>query len=188
MRTQGEKHLILAFVDHFEPGYANPGIEKERARVDRWVIKYPELASRYKDSDGINPQHTFFYPDEEYKREHLDKLADLCRAGFGEIEVHLHHDHDTELGLRDRIKSFTETLRRDHDALAVCPKTGGPVFGFIHGNWCLDNSGIGGAGCGVNNELIVLKDLGCYADFTFPSAPSPFLFISNDCVALCKAS
>jgi len=26
--------------------------------------------------------------------------------------------------------------------------------------------------CGINNELIVLRELGCYADFTLPSAPS----------------
>jgi len=26
--------------------------------------------------------------------------------------------------------------------------------------------------CGVNDELLVLKETGCYADFTFPSAPS----------------
>src|SRR5262249_40077260 len=29
-----------------------------------------------------------------------------------------------------------------------------------------------GRWCGVNDELIVLKGCGCYADFTFPSAPS----------------
>jgi hypothetical protein len=48
-----------------------------------------------------------------------------------------------------------------------------PAFGFIHGNWALDNSGPGGRWCGVNNELDVLRDAGCYADFTFPSAPGP---------------
>ena len=29
-----------------------------------------------------------------------------------------------------------------------------------------------GRWCGLNNELILLRDLGCYADFTLPSAPS----------------
>ena len=52
------------------------------------------------------------------------------------------------------------------------PDTGRPAFGFIHGNWCLDNSRADGRWCGVNNELTVLRDLGCYADFTLPSAPS----------------
>jgi hypothetical protein len=46
------------------------------------------------------------------------------------------------------------------------------VFGFIHGNWALDNSLPGGRFCGLNNEITLLRDLGCYADFTLPSAPS----------------
>ena len=45
-------------------------------------------------------------------------------------------------------------------------------YGFIHGNWCLDNSRRDGDWCGVNNELQVLRETGCYADFTLPSAPS----------------
>jgi hypothetical protein len=37
-------------------------------------------------------------------------------------------------------------------------------FAFIHGNWCLDNST---PACGVTRELDILRDHGCYADFTF---------------------
>ena len=37
----------------------------------------------------------------------------------------------------------------------------------------MDNSRPDGRWCGVNNELDVLRETGCYADFTFPSAPSP---------------
>src|SRR4029453_6160995 len=47
------------------------------------------------------------------------------------------------------------------------------LFGFIHGNWALDNSLPNGRYCGLNNEITLLRDLGCYADFTLPSAPSP---------------
>jgi len=49
-------------------------------------------------------------------------------------------------------------------------RNGRPSFGFIHGNWALDNSR-GGHFCGLNNELNLLMKLGCYADFTEPSAP-----------------
>jgi hypothetical protein len=167
----GKKHIILAFVDHFEPKYQQVSKEQERARVDRWVEKYPKIASQFKDSDGFHPQHSFFYPDEEYEREHLDKVADICRAGFGEIEIHLHHDNDNETNFRHRINTFIDILRNDHDALPIDPATGKPVFAFIHGNWCLDNSLPNGKHCGLNNELILLRELGCYADFTFPSAP-----------------
>jgi hypothetical protein len=47
------------------------------------------------------------------------------------------------------------------------------VFGFIHGNWALDNSRPDGRKCGLNGEIALLRDLGCYADFTMPSLPSP---------------
>ncbi|MEW6003624.1 MAG: hypothetical protein AB1638_13395, partial [Nitrospirota bacterium] len=46
------------------------------------------------------------------------------------------------------------------------------LYGFIHGNWALDNSRKDGRWCGVNNELRILRETGCYADFTMPSAPS----------------
>jgi hypothetical protein len=167
----GKKHIILAFVDHYEPKYQQVSKEQERARVDRWVEKYPKMAAKFKDSDGVHPQHSFFYPDEEYEREHLDKVADICRAGFGEIEIHLHHHDDTEANFCNRISTFVDILRKDHDALPIDPATGKPVFAFIHGNWCLDNSSPDGRNCGINNELTLLRQLGCYADFTFPSAP-----------------
>jgi hypothetical protein len=47
------------------------------------------------------------------------------------------------------------------------------AFGFILGNWALDNARPDGRWCGVNNELTVLREAGCYADFTLPAAPDP---------------
>ena len=44
-------------------------------------------------------------------------------------------------------------------------------FAFIHGNWCLANARADGRWCGVDEEIPLLWDAGCYADFTFPSAP-----------------
>jgi hypothetical protein len=168
----GPVHILFAFVDHFEPQWGRPTYDVEVARVARWREGWKALASRHRDADGIAPQHTFFYPEEEYRPEHLDQLAALCREGYGEIEVHLHHDDDTEKGLREKINRFVAVLHERHGALPVEPATGRPVFGFIHGNWSLDNSRGDGRWCGVNNELRVLGDLGCYGDFTLPSAPS----------------
>ena len=50
--------------------------------------------------------------------------------------------------------------------------TGEIVYGFIHGNWALCNSRPDRQWCGVDQELTVLLETGCYADFTLPSAPS----------------
>jgi hypothetical protein len=171
-RYNGPLHILFCFVDHFEPGWQKPGLEVEQARVARWCRDYPVMADKHRDADGRKPKHCFFYPEEEYKEEHLTALSDLCARGYGEIEVHLHHDRDTEEGLRSKINSFVEKLVQGHNALPRDKDTGAPRFAFIHGNWALDNSRKDGRWCGVNNELQVLRELGCYADFTLPSAPS----------------
>jgi hypothetical protein len=170
--VEGPTHVMFCFVDHFEPMHGHVDIDRQRARVDTWCHGYRELAGRHRDADGRPPQHCFFYPEEEYLEEHLDKITALCADGFGEIEVHLHHDNDNEPNFRDTIGRFKHLLNERHGALARHPDTGEIMFGFIHGNWCLDNSRPDGRWCGLNNELILLRELGCYADFTMPSAPS----------------
>ncbi len=165
-------HVMFCFVDHFEPNWARVDMPTQRRRVDRWCLQYRELADQHRDADGRPPQHTFFYPEEEYVEEHLQKLAALCAEGYGEIEIHLHHDNDTESNFRETISRFNELLHERHGALPRDPQTGQLRFGFIHGNWSLDNSRKDGRWCGLNNELILLRELGCYADFTLPSAPS----------------
>jgi hypothetical protein len=165
-------HVMFCFVDHFEPGWKRPGEDREAARVDAWCDRYPRLVAPFVDADGCFPKHTFFYPEEEYREQHLDKLAALCAAGFGEVEVHLHHDNDTSNGLREKLLRFAQVLHDRHGLLSVDPRTQRPTWAFIHGNWSLDNSRPDGRWCGVNDELKVLAECGCYADFTFPSAPS----------------
>ncbi len=169
--VDGPRHLIFCLCDHFEPGWARPELDVERRRMDTWLDRYPALARRFTDAAGRNPQHTFFYPAEEYRSEHLEKLAGLCGDGWGEVEVHVHHDRATPEEMIAQIEEFKERLR-SHGFLGA-DATGRTRFAFIHGNWALDNSGVGGAWCGINNELQVLRDLGCYADLTMPSAPSP---------------
>jgi hypothetical protein len=84
----------------------------------------------------------------------------------------LHHDNDTEANFCKGMADFCKILHERHGALPCDRVTGELRFGFIHGNWCLDNSRPDGRWCGINNELVLLRQLGCYADFTLPSAPS----------------
>ncbi|MBN8894277.1 MAG: hypothetical protein J0I71_05500 [Rhodanobacter sp.] len=170
--VDGPIHVMFCFVDHFEPAWGKVDLATQRARVDRWCRDYRALAAMHRDADGRMPQHTFFYPEEEYLEEHLDKIAALCAEGYGEIEIHLHHDNDNEANFRQTIERFNNLLHERHGALPRDPATGQLRFGFIHGNWSLDNSRADGRWCGINNELILLRELGCYADFTLPSAPS----------------
>jgi hypothetical protein len=172
-RPGEDVHLLLCVADHYEPQWGQAPPEVARARVERWVRDYPARLGEFRDSDGRPPRHTFFFPLEEYVPEHLDALAGLCRSGFGEVEVHLHHDRDTAEGLQARLLEFKEVLARRHGLLARDRATGAVTYGFIHGNWALDNARPDGRWCGVVNELEVLRQTGCYADFTLPSAPSP---------------
>ena len=165
-------HVFLCIADHYEPKGGGVDPDAARARVRRWVQEYPARFTRFQDSDGAPPKHTFFYPAEEYEEHLLDELQHLCAEGFGEIEVHLHHDKDTAENLTRQLLSFKETLATRHGALGRDRRSGDPGYVFIHGNWALDNSRLDGCWCGVNNELSILEETGCYADMTFPSAPS----------------
>jgi len=157
-------HVLFCFVDHYEPLWGKAAPDKGLERVRYWREQYPKL-ERFRDGDGRPPQHTFFYPAEEYRPELLDELAHICRQGAGEAEIHLHHDNDTAGSLKSQISDFKAKLA-GHGFLSQ------GRYGFIHGNWALDNSRPDGRWCGVNNELHVLRETGCYADFTLPSAPS----------------
>ena len=171
-RAEGPIHIMFAFCDHYEPQWGKASYSEEVARVDRWCVDYPLMVENHADADGYFPKHSFFYPEEEYRVEHLDKISSLCVKGYGEIEIHLHHDNDTKEGLSKKISGFLKTLDENHGAVVRHPETNQYQFSFIHGNWSLDNSRKDGRWCGVNNELRVLADLGCYADYTLPSAPS----------------
>jgi hypothetical protein len=164
--------IFIAICDHFEPECYAASRETARSRVQRWVNDYPRLFQAFADSDGRPPQHTFFFPQDEYRPEYLDSLKGLCDAGFGDVDVHLHHEADTAESLREKLEFFRDTLWERHGLLRRDPTTGAIVYGFIHGNWALCNSRPDGHCCGVDQELSVLLQTGCYADFTLPSAPS----------------
>jgi hypothetical protein len=166
-------HLLLCIADHYEPRHAAVSPEAADARVQHWLEEYPRLFGRFRDSDGRPPRHTFFYPMEQYEPAHIEALAGLCRAGCGEIEIHLHHEGDTAESLQRKLLMYKELLGERHGLLARQVKTGELAYGFVHGDWALDNSHPRGRCCGVNNELTVLQQTGCYADFTLPSAPEP---------------
>ena len=166
-------HVFLAVCDHYEPQWGRPSREIALDRVRAWSDAYPRQFDDIADSRGRSPQHTFFFPADEYQPEYLDELRAFRDTGRGDVDVHLHHDHDTPAGLIETLSTFRDTLVGRHGLLRVDPLTGAPTYGFIHGNWSLCNSRPDGRWCGVDQELGILRDTGCYADFTLPSAPSP---------------
>jgi hypothetical protein len=146
--------------------------EQER-RLTNWCREYPAGVSAWRDDEGQPLRHTYFYPAEEYDEALVDRLAEHCHAGWGEIEIHLHHGVEAP----DTAENTARTLIEFRDALSArgCLSReagdGPPRYGFVHGNWALANSDHGRF-CGVNEEMQILADTGCYADFTLP-APSP---------------
>lgn len=164
--------ILFTICDHFEPFWGNCDLQVAHRRVQKWVDKYQEIASNHKDSYGNHPKHGFYYPIEEYQKELLDMVGGICRNGYGETEVHLHHDNDTSENLRKTLIDFKKKLYEEHGLLSSDQASGQIRYGFIHGNWALDNSRPDGKWCGVNDEISILQETGCYADFTMPSAPS----------------
>ena len=137
--------------------------------MDDWLRRYPPLAARHRDAHGRHPAHSFFYPWDEFDDWEFGRLVELCGRGWGEVELHLHHRNDTEFSLRRKLREAVQTYRQ-YGALSVWPD-GKPAWGFVHGDWALNNSRSSGERnfCGVNHEIEVLKGEGCYADFTFPA-------------------
>jgi hypothetical protein len=176
MTTTSPLHLIIAIADHFEPSMTHDGRyadsrEQER-RLTAWCRDYPKMASRWVDSDGYCFRHTYFYPAEQYNNDLVAMLAEHCHQGWGEIEIHLHHgikEPDTAENTRKTLVQFRDYLAA-HGCLARFPGQTKPCYAFVHGNWALANSA-GGQACGVDDEMEILAETGCYADFTLPSAP-----------------
>ena len=173
--SPGRTHLIIALANHFEPAIVPedgrtraPYCEQQR-RVEEWCREYP-LLEEWRDSDGFALRHTYFYPAEQYDEGLIQRLAEHCCAGWGELEIHLHHGSpvpDTEENTRFQLTRFRDILAFNHGCLSYLDGVGPPRYAFVHGNFALANSALG-YNCGVNSEMQILSETGCYADMTLP--------------------
>ena len=172
MRPGKPRRAWIAITDHYEPLGQGASMETALDRVAQWRNKWPRIADDApRDAAGQRPQYSFFYPQEDYRHELLDGIAEMVRLGVGDVEVHLHHNNEHRDSFIRKVTEYCRRLTGDHGLLHQ--QDGRTVFGFIHGNWALDNSRPDGGACGLSGEIGLLRDLGCYADFTMPSAPSP---------------
>jgi hypothetical protein len=175
---KGRVHLIMALADHFEPaimpghGPARASRDEQERRLEHWCREYPRSVGDWRDVDGRPFRHTYFYPAEQYDQGQIERLADHCRQGWGEVEIHLHHGADgpdTAENTRQALAEFRDLLA-GQGCLSRWDGVGSPRYAFVHGNFALANSAQG-HNCGVDNEMQILSETGCYADLTLPSAP-----------------
>lgn len=173
----GTQHLIVGVANHFEPSYnlrgGGFGLDAQMARVEDWCEQARSIGEAIRDHDGTPFRHTNFYPGEQYYGPLLDQLAALQSEGFGEVEIHLHHGvdrPDDSENLRRALETFRDQLAHEHRCLSRVNEDGPPMYAFVHGNWALANSAHGRY-CGVDDEMRILAETGCYADLTLPSAP-----------------
>ena len=175
----GQRHLIFALADHFEPSILpeTPGKlasrDVQEQRLEKWCRVYPRVFDEWRDSNGFPFVHTYFSPAEQCESALLAGLAEHCHAGWGEIEIQLHHGvdvPDTADNTRRQLIEFRDSLA-SLGCLSRAPGDQEARYGFVHGNWALANS-CNGRCCGVDEEMQILADTGCFADFTLPSAPN----------------
>ncbi len=171
-----KKHIVFTIANHFEPAWSAGGllnIDDQRRRLDEWHLMARRTGEALRDVDGTKFRHTNFYPAEQYDRAILEKMAEIQGEGLGETEVHLHHGvetPDTSANLRRVLTEFRDCLAGEHKLLSRFDGDGIPHWAFVHGNLALGNS-CGGRFCGVDDEMGILEETGCYADMTLPSAP-----------------
>jgi hypothetical protein len=156
-----------------------------------WVDDYIAMASQHCDADGRHPVHSYFLMttptlQRAIVQSALTKFNQATYGGYGEVEYHCHHGATDERKRTEDVATTTLisqiTLAKEyfnkHGALITAERTPKCTFGFIHGMWCLDNTRYDDwtdphdphyEYCGVNQELRILSQLGCYADFTFPA-------------------
>ena len=172
----GKKHVIFTVADHFEPAWKQGGawdLDNQRRRLDEYHELARKTGEATLDADGTKFRHTNFYPAEQYDHRLLEQMAEMQREGLGEVEIHLHHGvekPDTAENLRKSLVEFRDCLAEEHLCLSHFDGEGEPKYAFVHGNLALANSA-DGKFCGVDEEIQILAETGCYADLTLPSAP-----------------
>ena len=77
-----------------------------RSNAQRWVRRWPLIAARHADAARRTPCYTFFYPEEQYHAAAIDALSRLAGMDIADVEVHLHHDADSEGAFVDRVGRF----------------------------------------------------------------------------------
>jgi len=117
-RPAKPKRAWVAITDHYEPLGMGASVETALGRVARWRDCWPRIAEDApRDAAGQRPQYSFFYPQEEYRRALLDGIAEMVRLVIGDVEVHLHHEHEQRDSFIRKMTEYCRRLTNDHGLL-----------------------------------------------------------------------
>ncbi|MDO5576655.1 MAG: hypothetical protein Q4F84_06205, partial [Fibrobacter sp.] len=89
-----------------------------------------------------------------------DKIAD--------VELMIPHQNETLPNIKRKIEEFRDVLFHHHGLLRK-NNSGKIIYGFIHEYQTKKNSDKSDWFTNTNKRLLLLKDTGCYADYSFPS-------------------
>jgi hypothetical protein len=152
--------IMLFIADHHE-------IKKNLKKEVEFIKRLKNLSNKHEDSGGKKFQYTFFYVYDGFNPEVARTIVSACAEGYGDIELHWHMSNETSESYRKKLK---DALEKFSEIGALTTIDGKTAFGFIHGNWNLDNTpSLNGSVSGVTNEIELLRKEGCFADFTFPA-------------------
>ena len=161
--------ICFCIVDHFESAgiwqtRESFPLERRMSRLNRWHRLYSQAIEGHIDSDGRMPQQSWMMPVGHTLPEVLTEVSRWAKKGWGELEYHLHHSGDSTA---DDIRSQIAQDLQQLNSVGACVDG----YAFVHGVYALAAGDT--AVCHITDELDVLQETGCYADFTFPNIFTP---------------
>ena len=117
--------------------------------------------------------HTYFYPAEQYDRGPARNARRALPRRMGRSR-HSSASWMSCIPTPPKTPGSAYRIPRPpafrHRCLAFEEGSTAPRYAFVHGNFALANCAAG-RDCGVDSEMQILAETGCYADLTMPDRP-----------------
>jgi len=194
LQSRGINRVVHFHCDHFEPFRADVSGQRIGLKhVQRWNevrLQYPlgQATSLFLHTKGIcyipSPDISripllqsagdIFFAESSVLPEEKEIYAFLREQPDLDFQVHMHHEFWTASSCAD----FPVDPARDAIRLRDVLKLNLAYYrehllrpfkqwGFVHGCWALNGSDKDI--CNITSEMLVLRELGCVADFSFPA-------------------
>ena len=181
-----QKHLIFLMVDHYEHGTT----DKATLANKKWCDSFRELSNSYRDDYGNRFRYTWFYPYDHHNDGIMRELSLMAYEGYGEVEMHWHLTSALGLTPADYPDALAEAIAwyQQFGAMITAGDNPRTAFGYVAGSWDLDGARPGPKSHGLTNQISVLFNEGCYADFTYstigtsaqPAKVNALFYVTDD--------